>query len=54
MHRGGGERWLTERSSRLMLPAPAGMWVMLSLQGEGARQGVREISAVITSRDQGQ
>jgi hypothetical protein len=37
-HRGGGERWLTERSSRLMPPASAAMWGMLSPPGEG---GVR-------------
>jgi hypothetical protein len=32
-HRGGGERQPTERSSRLMLPASAAMWGMLSLGG---------------------
>jgi hypothetical protein len=34
-HGGGGERWLTERSSRLMPPASTGMGVMLSPQGKG-------------------
>ena len=33
--RGGGERWPTERSSRLMPPAPAAMWVMLRPWGDG-------------------